>query len=82
MKLTEMSQATLDFVKANGGKVTIDAIVEATGRTARSVSATITDLTKKKLAVRETVEPKAEGEVKQTFVILTDAGMDFVPSEE
>ena len=82
MKLTEMSQATLDFVKANGGKVTIDAIVEATGRTARSVSATVTDLKKKGLDVRETIEPKAEGEAKQTFVILTDEGMDFVPTEE
>lgn len=81
MKLTEKSSEVLDYVKDNGGKVSIPELVEALGRNARSVGANVTDLTKKELAVREKVE--VEGEDKPiTYVQLTDAGMTFVPSDD
>lgn len=81
MKLTEKSTQVLDYVKANGGKVSISELKEALGRTERSVGANVTDLTKKKLARREKVE--VEGADKPiTYVVLTDEGVNFVPSED
>ena len=53
MKLTEKSSEVLNYVKDNGGKVSIPELVEALGRNARSVGANVTDLTKKELAVRD-----------------------------
>jgi DNA-binding MarR family transcriptional regulator len=81
MKLTEKSAEVLNYVKTNGGKVSIPELAEALGRTERSVGANVTDLTKKELAAREKVE--VEGAEKPiTYVVLTDAGMNFVPSED
>lgn len=81
MKLTEKSTQVLDYVKANGGKVSIPELADALSRSARSVGANVTDLTKKKLAVREKVE--VEGAEKPiTYVVLTEEGANFVPSED
>ncbi len=81
MKLTEKSTQVLDYVKANGGKVSIPELAEALSRTERSVGANVTDLTKKGLAQREKVE--VEGADKPvTYVVLTDEGVNFVPSED
>ena len=81
MKLTQMSQAVLDYVKENGGKVAISELAAALNRSERSVGANVTDLKKKELAVREKVA--VDGEEKPvTYVVLTDAGMNFVPSED
>lgn len=81
MKLTEKSQEVFDYVKTNGGKVSIPELASALDRSERSVGANVTDLTKKELAVREKVE--VEGADKPvTYVVLTDAGMSFVPSED
>lgn len=81
MKLTEKSTEVLDYVKANGGKVSIPELAEALDRNARSVGANVTDLTKKGLAQREKVE--VEGADKPvTYVVLTDEGANFVPSDD
>ena len=81
MKLTEKSNEVFAIVKDNGGKVLIDTICEVNGRNARSIGANVNDLVKKELAVREKVE--VEGKEKpDTYVVLTDAGMSFVPSED
>lgn len=81
MKLTVKSQEVLDYVKANGGKVSIAELATALNRTEKSVGANVTDLKKKELAFREKVA--VEGEEKPlTYVVLTDAGMAFVPSED
>lgn len=81
MKLTVMSNEVLEYVKNNGGRVAIEELAEALGRTARSVGANVTDLTKKGLAVRDKVT--VEGQEKPvTYVELTDAGKTFVPSED
>lgn len=81
MKLTEKSNEVFEYVKANGGKVSIPELAQALDRTARSVGANVTDLTKKGLAEREKVE--VEGEDKPvTYVVLTDEGVNFVPTED
>ena len=81
MKLTEKSTQVLDYVKANGGKVSIEELADALSRTPRSVGANVTDLSKKGLAQREKVE--VEGADKPvTYVVLTDEGANFVPSED
>lgn len=81
MKLTEKSMEVFNYVKDNGGKVSIPEIATALGRSERSIGANVTDLTKKEIAVREKVE--VEGAEKPiTYVVLTEMGKTFVPSDE
>lgn len=81
MKLTEKSQTIFEYLKNNGGRVSIDELANATGRSARSVGANVLDLQKKKLVVREKEE--VEGADKPvTYVVLTDEGRNFVPSDD
>lgn len=81
MKLTEMSNAVFNYVKENGGRVSIDELSSALDRSTRSVGANVTDLTKKGLVVRDKVT--VEGAEKPvTYVQITDEGKDFVPTEE
>lgn len=81
MKLTQMSASVFNYVKDNGGEVSIDELVEALGRSSRSIGANVTDLTKKGLVVRDKVE--VEGAEKPvTYVVLTEDGQTFVPSED
>lgn len=78
IKITEKSAEIFNYVKENGGRVSIEELVQATGRTARSVNANVTDLCseKKGLCVRDKVE--VEGQDKPvTYVVLTDAGKAF-----
>lgn len=74
-----MSNEVFEYVKNNGGKVSIEELTNVTGRTARSVGANVTDLKKKGLAerVKEKVDDK-----DITYVVLTDDGVNFVPSED
>lgn len=81
MKLTEKSLEVFDYVKANGGRVSIEEICTATGRASRSINANVNDLAKKGLAERDKVE--VEGVEKPvTYVQLTDEGKTFVPSDD
>lgn len=80
MKLAEKSAEVLSYVKENGGKVSIPELAEALGRNARSISGSVTALTKKGLAVREKID--GEDDAKITYVVLTDDGKAFVPTEE
>ena len=82
MKLTEKSNEVYTYVKENGGRVAIDEIANATGRNARSIGANVTDLCKKDLVVREKVAGEGEDAKDVTYVVLTEAGMNFVPSED
>ena len=85
MKLTEKSMEIFNLVKNGGGRVSIDELCEVTGRTPRSVSANVTDLCNKELACRDKVPVEGgEGEDAKsvTYVVLTDEGMSFVPSED
>lgn len=81
MKLTEMSNEVFNYVKENGGRVSIEELANAVGRSARSVGANVTDLSKKGLVVRDKVT--VEGVEKAvTYVQITDEGKAFVPTEE
>ena len=84
MKLTEKSMEVFNYVKENGGRVSIEELAAATGRTPRSISANVTDLCseKKGLAIREKVTPEGEDAKPVTYVVLTEAGLSFVPSED
>jgi len=79
MKLTEMSSEVFNYVKDNGGKVSIEELVNVTGRKPRSVGANVTDLKKKKLVER--VKEKVEDR-EVTYVVLTEDGQTFVPTED
>lgn len=81
MQLTAKSNEVFEYLKNNGGKVSIEELANATGRSARSVGANVLDLTKKGLVVREKEE--VEGAEKPVaYAILTDAGKTFVPSDD
>lgn len=82
MKLTEKSAAVLNYIKENGGKVSIDELAKALDRTSRSISANVTDLQKKELVVREKVAGEGEDAKDITYAVLTPAGAEFVPTED
>ena len=84
MKLTEKSMEVLNYVRDNGGRVSVEELAIGLNRTARSVNANVTDLCseKKGLAMREKVTPEGEDAKPITYVVLTDAGLNFVPTEE
>lgn len=82
MKLTEKSQGVFDFIKANGGKVSIDDLAAGLDRTTRSINANVTDLSKKGLVVREKVAGEGEDAKDVTYAVITPAGAEFVPSDD
>lgn len=82
MKLTEKSTAVLDYIKANGGKVSIDELASALERTSRSISANVTDLQKKGLVIREKVAGEGEDAKDITYAVITPEGAEFVPTED
>jgi DNA-binding HxlR family transcriptional regulator len=70
MTLTAKSLEVFNEVKANGGRISVT-----------DLAAKITDLQKKELVIRDKVA--VEGAEKAVvYVVLTDAGVSFVPSEE
>ena len=82
MKLTEKSSQVFNYIKENGGRVTIDELCEALERAPRSVNANVTDLSKKGLVVREKVAAEDEDAKEITYAVITDEGKSFVPSED
>lgn len=83
MKLTEKSNEVFTYVKENGGKVSVTELCEALGRAPRSINANITDLCSEKKGLAMRVKEELEGADKPiTYIVLTDAGMTFVPSDD
>lgn len=82
MKLTEKSSEVFNYIKDNGGRVSIDELVEALGRAPRSINANVTDLKNKELVVREKEAGEGEDAKEITYAVLTEAGKEFVPSED
>ena len=82
MKLTEKSNEVFEYVKSNGGKITVDELCAALNRAPRSVNANITDLKNKGLVVREKVAGEGEDAKEITYVVMTEGGNAFVPSED
>lgn len=79
MKLTEKSAGVFDYVKANGGKVSVEELCGALERPARSMNASVTDLSNKGLVKREKVAGEGEDAKDITYVVMTDEGAAFVP---
>ena len=82
MKLTEKSTAVFDYVKANGGRVSIEEICNALDRAPRSINANVTDLAKKGLVEREKIAADTEHGKDIVYVVMTEAGKAFVPAED
>lgn len=82
IKLTEKSLNVFNYVKENGGRVSVEEICNALGLAARSINANVTDLCKKGLAVRDKVTGDGEDAKDITYVVLTDEGAAFVPATD
>ena len=82
MKLTEKSSQVFNYIKENGGRVTIDELCDALEKAPRSINANVTDLSKKGLVVREKVAAEDEDAKEITYAVITEAGKTFVPSED
>ena len=84
IKLTETSLEVFNYIKDNGGRVSVEELAAGLNRTPRSVNANVTDLCseKKGLAMREKVAGEGEDAKPITYVVLTEAGMAYVPSQD
>jgi len=84
MKLTEKSASVFEYLKNNGGKVSVDELADALGRTTRSINANVTDLQKKGLIFRDKVEGEGEDAKAITYVCITDDAEEILaaPDEE
>lgn len=81
MVLKEKTQEAMDFIKAHGGRVTTVELAEGLGVPTSSVTGRVNSLVKNELAYREKIE--VEGEEKPvTYVQLTEAGMNYEPTED
>lgn len=82
MKLTEKSQSVFDYIKNNGGRVTIEELCSALDKAPRSINANVTDLSKKGLVTREKVAGEGEDAKDITYAVLTPDGAAFIPSDD
>lgn len=82
MKLTEKSLNVFNYVKENGGRVSVEEISNALGLATRSINANVTDLCKKNLVIRDKVAGEGEDAKDITYVCLTDEGSAFVPGTD
>ena len=81
MMLKEKTQECFDYIKANGGKVSTAELADGLGVAMSSITGRVNSLVKNGFAVREKVE--VEGQDKPvTYVVLTDEGLAYVPTEE
>ena len=81
-KLTDKTLEAINYLQSVGGKATTVDMMDALGcEKIASVTGRVNSLVKHELAVREKVE--VEGADKPvTYVILTDAGKNFVQDAE
>ena len=80
MVLKEKTQEAFDVIKAHGGRMTTTALAEELGVALNSVTGRLNSLVKNELAYREKVDEGGEKPV--TYICLTDAGINFVPSAD
>lgn len=81
MMLKEKTQECYDVIKAAGGRISTTDLAEELGVALNSVTGRVNSLVKNGFAVREKIT--VEGADKPTtYVVLTEAGMNYVPSED
>lgn len=82
MVLKEKTQEAFDYIKNHGGRCKTSDIQAGLGlEKIASVTGRVNSLVKNGLAVTEDGGKTEDGK-KITYVQLTDAGLNFVPSEE
>ena len=81
MMLKEKTQECFDYIKANGGKVSTAELADGLGVAMSSITGRVNSLVKNGFAVREKVEVEGQ-DMPVTYVVLTDEGMAYVPTEE
>jgi SOS-response transcriptional repressor LexA len=82
MKLTEKTQKVYDFIKENGGSVTTEAIRVGLGlEKINAVTGCINALVRHEFVEREDGGKTEDGH-KITIVNLTEAGKNYVPSDD
>ena len=82
MVLKEKTQEAFDYIKNHGGRCKTSEIQAGLGlEKIASVTGRVNSLVKNGLAVTEDGGKTEDGK-KITYVQLTDAGLNFVPSEE
>ena len=81
MKLTDKSSEVFNYIKENGGRVSVEEICKATSRESRSINANVNDLVKKGLTERDK-QPVEGSDKPMTYVVLTEEGKAFVPTED
>ena len=80
-QLTEKTAELFDYVKAHGGKVAaMDAVAGLGKEKLISIQSCITSLKKKGLA--EYIKVDEGGDKPVAYIVLTEEGKDFVPSED
>lgn len=80
MKLKEKTQEAFDVIKAHGGRMNTADLAKELGVLPSSVTGRLNSLVKNELAYREKVDEGGEKPV--TYICLTDAGMNFVSSDD
>jgi len=80
MILKEKTQEALDVIKTHGGRMTTADLAKELSVVPSSVTGRVNSLVKNDLAYREKVDEGGEKPV--TYVCLTDAGMNFVPTAD
>ena len=82
MVLTEKTMEAFDYIKNHGGSCKTSEIMEGLGlEKIASVTGRVNSLVKKGLATTED-GGRTEDNHKITIVTLTEAGLNFVPSED
>lgn len=86
MKLTEKQTAVFNYLKENGGRVTMDELCTALGTDAKHLNPVVTTLGTKGERAKGLCDYEkiaVEGEEKPVkYVFLTEAGQSFVPGED
>lgn len=86
MKLTARQNEVFEYLKANGGRVSMDELCSALGTDAKHLNPVVTTLGVKGERAKGIVDyekVEMEGADKPVkYVFLTEAGKNFVPTEE
>ena len=80
MVLKEKTQELFDLIKGNGGRMSTKAMAEELGVKINSVTGRVNSLVKNELAFRDRVDEGGDKPV--VYVELTEAGINYVPSED
>lgn len=86
MKLTENQTKVFDYIKANGGRVSMTELCAALNSDAKHLNPVVTTLGVKGERAKGLLDyekvPVEGSDKPEKYVFLTEAGRDFVPEAE